>query len=885
MLAEPSPDEAIRILFGLDVTSIASVDPSLATTLRNNLNSERLQQIAAASPKDGSPTETQAGITSARETFTKRPWEEIFREIFNPEATHEVCDESGAYIEETQPKSPKLEVRHLLFDRILGCLKRNRHSIQIHPLEKDLVYLSALNISERRQLFISFPVSPVSLGILLIIYYAHLPRELRDIYSTNHAVSAKDFAIWIRPQDNGQIYNLRTTRAFNLVEKQDDDYLLRERIVCLPAYKFDESSRSERLRVVMVRSLSDAAELLKQSNYCSLVVIDDPSGRTYPSPSTYGNEAYELATVCRQKKVPMVGIIPPWVMKDIEYHEKKHPWGISLWAIDFWSLRSYPEERGLFANSETIHPIEESYLLLERKRQSLRESQVIIKTFDFDTEDEEKIAELFQETSNLLIDLAKQPQLRNVGVTGWEIWRHLSSPVLPFYLLWGKFLESALQRLQSAANKSQDDKALNLYNLLSSLALRLQKLNPNPFIEIIKASDGKTIIGVEDTEIANALQEFLIGNTSSSSVPQILPLSQIRGMGGEKLIVIGQPKACHRDILQTTFFRHIDVLLWSFLSERAERWWSNLEIDAREWHRKSWQRLTENQQLRKELGRYSFSAEYTSVQVVNTGKATLSKSINLSKLEESFSNLSVSSLDSVLTNYISNNLDSHYLVEFEHDWKIRVAPGSDFLVLLSKKAQVVSVREITAETKVVLFDGMTRDELFAQKAGLLEDTKVNYLYRVQLEGWRELVKKQVKKLKLADLCQQIRRDTLISISEETIKYNWMSGDDLLSLPREKEHFFWFVPPLAHSGFEEFWRKANDLRIKRRQLGQVISACAQEGWKERKSDEIVFQYEQVFITVGELRDAMLVLKVQSKPQLIRQPPEFPYNRLFRMRPNG
>ncbi|MDZ8241586.1 MAG: hypothetical protein RMZ69_31290 [Nostoc sp. ChiQUE01a] len=423
-----------------------------------------------------------------------------------------------------------------------------------------------------------------------------------------------------------------------------------------------------------------------------------------------------------------------------------------------------------------------------------------------------------------------------------------------------------------------------MYNLLSSLALRLQKLNPNPFIEIIKASDGKTVIGVENSEIANALQEFLIGNTSSS-VPKILPLSQIRGMGGEKLIVIGQPKACHRDILQTTFFRHIDVLLWSFLSERAERWWSNLEIDAREWHRKTWQRLTENQDLGKELGRYGFSPEYTSVQVVNTGKGTLSKSINLSKIEESFSNLSVSSLDSGLTNYISNNLDSHYLVEFEPGWKIRVAPGSDFLVLLSKKAQVVAVREITAGTNIVLFDGMTRDELFAQKAGLLEDTKVNYLYRVQLEGWRELVKKQVKNLKLATVCQQIRRNTLIPISEETIKYNWMSGDDLLSLPREKEHFFWFVPPLAHSGFEEFWLKANDLRIKRRQLGQVISACAQEGWKERKSDEIVFQYEQVFITVGELRDAMLVLKVQSKPQLIRQPPEFPYNRLFRMRSSG
>lgn len=127
---------------------------------------------------------------------------------------------------------------------------------------------------------------------------------------------------------------------------------------------------------------------------------------------------------------------------------------------------------------------------------------------------------------------------------------------------------------------------------------------------------------------------------------------------------------------------------------------------------------------------------------------------------------------------------------------------------------------------------MTRDELFAQKAGLLEDSKLNYLYRVQLDAWRELVKQQVKKLNVQSVCRQIFYDTGILISEETIQYNWMSGDDLLSLPREKEHFLWFLRPLARSGFEEFWLKANDLRIKRRQLGQVISACAQEGWKTK-----------------------------------------------------
>jgi hypothetical protein len=78
-----------------------------------------------------------------------------------------------------------------------------------------------------------------------------------------------------------------------------------------------------------------------------------------------------------------------------------------------------------------------------------------------------------------------------------------------------------------------------------------------------------------------------MGKRSCLSTPKILPISEVRGLGGEKLIVIGQPKACHRDILQTTLFSKIDVLLWSVLAERAERWWSNLEVDAREWHRKT----------------------------------------------------------------------------------------------------------------------------------------------------------------------------------------------------------------------------------------------------------------------------------------------------------
>jgi hypothetical protein len=876
MRPELLPDEVIRICFGLDATRVSSVDSSLATALRNNLSSERLQCISAVPAKDYSPIENLAEITSARQAWTKRPWGEIFRELFNAEATYEESDDLDASIKETKQERISSEIRHSLFERILGCLKRNRHSIQIHPLEKDLVYLSALNIHKKRQLFISFPIAPVSLGILLVIYYAHLPREERDIYQINHAVKAQDFLIWVRPQDNGQVSNLRTTKAFNLIERDDTHLDLSQKIICVPSYRFDEASKNQCLRVVTVRSLAEAVELLKQSSYCSLVIVDDPSGRTYPSPSSYGNKAFELASLCTQKQIPMVGIVPPWVMRNINYHEKKHKSEILLWAIDFFALRSYPEERGLFANGGIFHPIEESYLLLERKRLSLKEAQVTIKIFDFNTEDEEKIAELFQESSDLLINLARQPELRIVGIRGWEIWRHLSAPVLPFYLLWGQFIEKALNRLQSAAYKSKNDKATDLHSLLLSLSLRLQKLNPNPFIEIVKDAHGETVIAVEDGERANALEKFLVGSTSFSSTPKVLSLSEIRGMAGEKLIVIGQPKACYRDILQTTFFRHIDVLLWSALSKRAERWWSNLEIDAREWHRKTWRVLTED----KEEGYYSFSPEYTSVQIVNAGKANLNKRINLSKLEESFSSLTVSSLNSGLTSYVANTLESHYLVEFERGLKIRVSPGSEFLVLLGKKAEVVSVREITPGTKVVLFDGMTRDELFAQKVGLLEDTKVNYLYRAQLDGWRELVKKQVKKLNLSTICQQIRRETLIPIGEDTIKYNWMSADNLLSLPREKEHFFWFIPPLAHSGFEEFWAKANNLRIKRRQLGQVISACAQEGWKERNSDEIVFQYKQVFLTVGELQDAMQVLQIQSKPKLISQSPEYPINRLFR-----
>ncbi|NEP01615.1 MAG: hypothetical protein F6K58_23755 [Symploca sp. SIO2E9] len=799
--------------------------------------------------------------------IAQRKWGEIFRESFYFDNSSDPGESSDS------EDNFKREWMHHVLEPVLGCLKINRHSLQIHPIEKELIYLSALSISQRCQLFISFPVSPVSLAILLLVYSAHLTREDRDIYRIHHAVAAKDFAIWVRPKNSGQILSLRTTKAFNLVDTVRCQ--LRERIACYPACKFNESLKSERLKVFTVRSLSEAIELLKQSSYCSLVLLDDPSGRTYPSPSNYGSEAFKLASLCKRRQIPMAGIVPPWTMKDIEYHEINNSSGILFWPIDFFALRSYSSEQSLFAHGQTHHPIEESYLLLERKQQVLNEAQVTIRTFDFAPGNEEIIAELFQETSDLLIELGKNNHLRNVWGTGWKIWRDISAPVLPFHLLWEQFIQKEFKRLEAAASRCGDDKALTLYNLLNSLASRLQKLKVNPFMEIIQAADRKTVVAVENAERADALEKFLKERDNPCSDVQILPLSELRGLGGERLIVLGQPKACYRDLLQTTFFREIDVMLWSVLAARAERWWSNLEVDARKWHQKTWRSLTG----KEEVGRYGYSPETTSVQVVNTGTAKLSKSIDLSKLEERFSSLSGTSLDSGLTSSILSSLESHYLVEFEQGLRIKVAPGSEFLVLSRKKVHVVAIKELTAGKKVVLFEGMNRDELFAQKAGLLEDTKINYLYRVQLDAWRELVKEKVKKSDLQTVCKQIFRDTGLSIGEETIQYNWMGGNDLLSLPQEEEHFFWFIPPLARSGFKDFWQKVNQFRIKRRKLGQVITACAQEGWKERKSDEIVFQYQQVFITVGELRDAMQILKVQSYPQLIPHPPESPFNRIF------
>ncbi len=71
----------------------------------------------------------------------------------------------------------------------------------------------------------------------------------------------------------------------------------------------------------MVRSLSEGMQLLQKSKFCSLVVLDDPSGRTYPSPSRYGQEASELAKLCNAKAIPIIGIVPPWAMHSIEERE------------------------------------------------------------------------------------------------------------------------------------------------------------------------------------------------------------------------------------------------------------------------------------------------------------------------------------------------------------------------------------------------------------------------------------------------------------------------------------------------------------------------------------------------------------------------------------
>lgn len=765
-----------------------------------------------------------------------------------------------------------------LLDPLLGHLKVGKpiksgnwsrnYPLQIHRLEKDLLYLVAIAIAKQTRLFLSLPVSPSSLGILTVAYYATLSRDERDLFNGNHAVSPKHFVIWLRPRDNGQIQNLRVARTAN------DLINLSDRIICIPSSKFDESVKENRLKVVTVRSLEEGRELLKQSKHCSLVILDDDLGRTCPSPSQYGNEAFKLASLCQQKQIPMISLVPPWSMRALDRHENEHQMDIGLWAIDAPALCSYPSENNLFGTNALPHPIEKSFQAINQSREFSGAAQVTLRTFSLSIEDEGRIAEAFQEAADLLIALGNRPDLRQVWATGWSIWRDLSAPVLPFHLLWEQFLESALKRLEAAAERCGEPKALVLYRVLQSLSMRFQKLSRNPFVEWLERLGSETTIAIANTSRLDALKDFLLARCTTSA-PKILTISDLQGQAGTHLVVIGQPKASHRSLLQTCFFQRVDVLLWAVLADRAEHWWSGLEIDSRAWHNRTWRSLTQQEFF----GRYDYSYRPRTVEVEYEGIARLNRGIDISRLEEQFSQLTHFSLDCGFSSSTSNGLNTHYSVTFDRNFQIRVSVNSEFLVLIRKQSQVVSVKELTAGTKVVLFEGMNRDELFAQKAGLLEETRANWLYRLLLDAWRELVKKRVQQLSYLSISRQIYRETGFDISEAAIQ-TWLNGDDLLTLPRLKEHFLWFIPSLARTDFEEFWNTANDLRKARRHLGRVISECAQEGWRDRDAEDIVFQYQQVFITVGELRDAMQILQVLRSPELISYPPAYPVNRLFR-----
>ncbi|MBC6476709.1 MAG: hypothetical protein GDA56_01805 [Hormoscilla sp. GM7CHS1pb] len=769
----------------------------------------------------------------------RRSWGEIFRNTFDLRWTQHVLDP------------------------ILGCLKMKKHSIKVHRVEKDLVYLTTLSINKHNQLFISLPVTPVSVGTMVVAYSAQIADR----------IPSKAFVLWIRTEEDSKINNLRTATAFNFIDPWQSRINFKDKIVCWTAEKINEPLSGNKLKVIMARSLEKGVELLQGFHNCSLAILDDPSGKTYPANSNYGEEAFGLARVCREKDIPLVGIVPPWVMKDIEYNQisAQNTENVLLWPIDFFTLRSYPDDGYIFdKNRNRHHPIEESFLRLERKRQCLHEAQVTIKTFSVNV----KIVDLFQSSSELLLELAGQPQYQTVWEAGWEIWRDLAAPVLPFELLWERFISRELARLENAANNSLP--AMRLQEMLQTLAKMLVTLNENPFLETIARTEPETVVAIENAERAQALEEFLMTCRPTQLIPQILPIGQIKDIGGEKLIVLGQPKAFHRDLLQRSFFHNVEVLLWSVLGDDAEQWWSNLEVDARSWHRKTWLELTGKDQIVS----YGYSEQPTSVQVVSVAKSTEKKSLNISRIEENFNSLTGLHADSSGINWILKDLEYHYLVELEQGHKIRVVRDSEFLLLWRRQTRVVAAPDLRIGPKVVLCEGMNRDWLFAQKVGLLEDTKENFLYRAQLDSWRSSVRQEVERSGLSRVCQKLLWDTGVSVEQETVRSKWMEGQDLLGVPREKAHFFWFIPPVAHEGLEDFWEKADELRMKRAELGDTICDCAKDGWKDRNHDEIVFRYRRVWITVGELRDRMQLLKVQSEPQLIPEKPAFPFNRLFK-----
>ena len=293
-----------------------------------------------------------------------------------------------------------------------------------------------------------------------------------------------------------------------------------------------------------------------------------------------------------------------------------------------------------------------------------------------------------------------------------------------------------------------------LYRVLHSLAVRLQRLSRNPFVEWLEKLGSETTIAIPNTSRLDALNDFLLVQCNSST-PRIASIRDLQGHTGTHLVVIGQPKARYRSFLQTCFFQKVDVLLWAALADRAEHWWSGLEIDSRAWHIRTWRSLTQ-QDL---FGRYGYSYRSIPVKIKHQGTIQLNRGVDVSKLEEQFSQLNHTNLDSSCSNSTLNELNTHYCVSFDGNFQIRVSINSDFLVLINKQARVVAAKELTAHTKVVLFEGMNRDELFAQKAGLLEETRANCQYRTLLVAWRELVKEWVQEFDYPSISDQIYRDS------------------------------------------------------------------------------------------------------------------------------
>ena len=117
----------------------------------------------------------------------------------------------------------------------------------------------------------------------------------------------------------------------------------------------------------------------------------------------------------------MIGVVPPWSMRVLEWNENKHQIGIGLWAIDLPALCSYPQENTLFKRSTFSHPIEESFRVINQRREFPSTPHVTLRTFSLSSEDEKRISDAFQEASNLVMTLGNRSDLRQVWGTGWGI--------------------------------------------------------------------------------------------------------------------------------------------------------------------------------------------------------------------------------------------------------------------------------------------------------------------------------------------------------------------------------------------------------------------------------------------------------------------------------